>query len=152
MTSTATRQHRCNTSVPCFERFQTNNPSVFQSIQSIAPIDISCPVNNQGFCKQLSSYTKVALFCSKPWAGMSPFLVALSILWVAALKSLQLKENAVEWMKANPTRSAIVWVDLETLTLTFPNLAVHICTWMNLPNFARYSGKCQMLINVIRAR
>ena len=37
-------QHWCKTSVPCFERFQTNCPSIFQSNQSIAPINISCPL------------------------------------------------------------------------------------------------------------
>ena len=31
----------------------------------------------------------------------------------------QRKHDSVEWMKANPTRSAIVWIDFETLTLTF---------------------------------
>ena len=68
---TATRQHQYNSSVPCFERFQTNSPSDFQLNQSVALIQISCAVKNQGFCKQLSSYTKFAL-CSDLGQNIPP--------------------------------------------------------------------------------
>ena len=59
--------HNYNISVLCFKCFQTNSPSVFQSNQSIAPVDIFCPINNKGLCKQLSSYTK-----GKGGGGYSP--------------------------------------------------------------------------------
>ena len=84
----------------------SDQQSIDLSVQSIDSFhQHSCPVKNQGFCKQVwASYTKVALFSSKHWVRMSPFLVALSILWVAAClkSSLQLKKNAVEWMKGVP--------------------------------------------------
>ena len=34
------------------------------------------------------------------------------------LRRILKKHDAVEWMEANPTSSAIVWIDTETLTLT----------------------------------
>ena len=49
------------TSVPWFECFQTSSPSSF----SIASINIFFPINHQGFCKQLSSHTIVAIFSRK---------------------------------------------------------------------------------------
>ena len=140
------RQHRCN------------SPPVFQSNQSMATIDISCPVNNQGFCKQLSSYTEVSIFSSKHWAGSSPFLVALSILRVAALKSLaQRKCRRVNESESNEECNRLDWswnfkIDVSE---TFLNLVVHypldfapewICQTLHI-----MGGKCQMFINVIRA-
>ena len=61
-------------------------------------------------------------------------------------------------MKVNPTRSAIVWIDIETLTLMFRNvfkLSSSFKLKLHLNELAKrctfLSGKCQMFINVIRA-
>ena len=60
------------------------------------------------------------------------------------LWSLQLKENAVEWMKANPTRSATVWIDHCRFGNVFKlHFIIHLILHLNeyLPNVARYGRK-----------
>ena len=93
-----------------------NSPSVFQSNQSIAPIDISCSVN-----------TKVAIFSSKHWSGLSPFLVALSILRVAYPYLAQRKCRRVNESETNEECHCLDWSwNFNTDVLeTFLNLAVH---------------------------
>ena len=104
--------------------------------------------NNKGFCKQLSSYTKVAIFSSKHWAGLSPFLVALSILRVAALKSFEVSSSkkmpSSEWKRIQrgvPPFGLILKLQHWRFGNVFKlssSLSTWFCTWMNLPNVARY--------------
>ena len=129
--------------------------AMFWAFSGQQSIDISCPVNNQGFCKQLSSYTKVAIFSSKHWAGLRSFLVALSILRVAS--PAQRKCRRVNESESNEECHRLDWswnfnIDVSE---TFLNLAVHypldfapewICQTLRV-----MGGKCQMFINVIRA-
>ena len=110
--STVTRQHRCNTSVPCFERFQTNSPSVFQLNNNSHRYFLSH--QQPRFLQATIQLHQSRSFQQQALSGIESISGCTfnSISWVVALKkNLQLKENVVEWMKANPTRSATVWND-----------------------------------------
>ena len=69
--------------------------------------------------QSLNSCTKVAIFSSKHIERDSGYTSN----FMSGFEEFpdQRKHDDVEWMKANPTRSAIVWIDLalETLTMTF---------------------------------
>ena len=113
--------------------------------------DISCPVNNQGFCKQLSSYTKVAIFSSKHWAGLSPS--GCTFILVSDRYEAQTKCRRVNESESDEEFNCLDWswnfnIDVSE---TFLNLAVHIhlilhLTLMNLPNVARYGREMSTVI------
>ena len=70
----------------------------------MAPIDIFCPFNNQGFCKQFLQQTHY--FQQQALSGIES-ISGCTFNFVIGFEenSLQLKRNAVKWMKANPMRS-----------------------------------------------
>ena len=124
--------------LPCFERFQIQQ-STGLSVESIdsSHRHFLSVVNNQGFCKQLSSYTKVAIFSSNHWAGLSPFLVALSILRVAS--PAQRKCRWVNESESNEECHCLDWSwRFGNVFKLSSSLSTWFCTWMNLPNVARY--------------
>ena len=123
--------------------FRSNSPSVSQSNRSIAPIDISCRINNQGFCKQLSSYTKVAIFSSKHWAGWVHFWLHFQFcewpLWRALKSPAQRKCRRVNESESNEECHCLDWSwNFNTdVSETFLNLAVHYPLDLHLNEFAK---------------
>ena len=82
-----------------------------KSISTVAPINISSSINNQGFCKQLSSYTLITIY-QHQGLRRTESISGYNFNFVSAFEEKSPAQRKCPRLnEVNPMRSAIVWIE-----------------------------------------